>query len=212
MLRKLISLEHRDLKKSGPVSIVKDRFLFHTATNPDLYEFEKICACFDDDDEDSCKSIADTTELKNAIFAACDSKEAETYVAKIRSKQQEVSVAGFAPIGEGETVAKTWIQMLANGGKCNSNWKVGTKLPGIESCPDASKKEFPELKSATEEGYIKDFNDLFNPFLQKHIPAIMAAALKDHKELKAIFESHIDTTTTEEPATTTTTEEPATTT
>ncbi len=189
MLRKLNSrfaLEHRVLKTLDTDSHVKDRFLFHAATNPALYKFEKICACVDDN---SCESIADTTELKDAIFAACDSTEAK----KIRSKQQEVSKAGFAPIGV--TVAKTWIQMLAKDGKCT--WKdqdVPTKLDEIESCPDASTiaTTFPELNSATEERYIKDFNDLFNPFLKKHIPAIMAAALKDHPTLKGIFESHID--------------------
>ena len=83
-------------------------------------------------------------------------------------KQQEVSVAGFAPIGEGETVAKTWIQMLANGGKCNSNWKVGTKL--LDRIVLMQKKEFPELN---HRGGGSKICHLFNGFAEAR-PAIMA--------------------------------------
>ena len=181
-LNSRFALEHRDLTTSETDSLVKDLFLFHPVTNArTLYKFEKICACVDDN---SCRSIADTTPLQDAIDAACASTEAD----RIRSKQEEVSENAFAPIGD--TVASTWIKMLAKNGKCK--WKeqdVPTNLDGMTSCPDARTiaTVFPELTQAG--GHIKAFNDLFNPFLMKFVPAIMKAALKDYPELKVIFQS-----------------------
>jgi len=189
MVGKIPASRYGHVASTETDTLVKDLFLFHPASyvsgqlSADLYEFEKICACVDGPPS-ACKDIAASTELKTAIHAACTSGEANA----IRTKQQQVSDDAFAPIGQ--KVAHTWTKMLAKEDKCT--WKVQdspTDLNGMTSCPDASTiaTVFPTLAPATEAGHVKEFNDLFNPFLKKHIPGVMGAALKDYPTLKAIF-------------------------
>jgi len=151
-----------------------------------LYEFEKICACVDDDSvADPCKSIfaeGISAAVKDAVDTACKSAEATA----IREYQQAMHDAHFAPLGE--KVATTWTNMLAKEGKCKWGPFEPKDVNGVTACPDAAAlPDFPELKLATEAGHIKEFNDKFNAFLKKHVPAIMKAALTGHTLLEGIF-------------------------
>ena len=131
-----------------------------------LYAFERICSR-----ATAINDVVTGETLQAAIRAACTSEEANA----IAAKQTQVSTDGFAPLDE--KVALTYLEMLAKINKCK--WKSHTsKVAGKDRCPDAGDTVFPALSS--EEGYLKDFNDLFHAFLKKHVPAVMQAALTDY--------------------------------